>query len=433
MIQSVPIKKEIIKTFLKNVNKPIAEISSALFKQLDKSFLRGERLLLDKSTRCTVLRRESDIYKVRLDNTNCVDAEFSKLERAEPISKNMLYGFLMENTSQTIFGRVLKLNVYNDIKKEPEKSTVQVRKPEKKLIKSITDYAPVVAKEKREVGRKYENRVDMFELFVFFTRFSDFVSLSTPIGDFEVFMREMESPRFRSLVVKELMRIIRHARHEESFDDLIVTSLKINHTMIESIRADDKFTEAEGVDWSADIIDKASWTSIVKNFVTYCSQVDSAALKLINVGIFKDDFTAIAKFLFDIVLHCTDFKTYFDKKIEKIRKFEKERYELCGKIRRVDAQLSEEERNKQKRLLTNRLVEIDRFLCNNRLKPCFGRFDGSNYFFVCEDIYFVNGPNVFYVEKTLRDDMLKSFKGNREASAIVIFCRNIVELENASK
>lgn len=440
MIQSLPIKKEIIKTFLKNVNRPIEEISSIIFKHLDKAYLRGEKMIYN-NTQCVILRRDQEKYKVRLENLNIIDVEAIDLKRAEPIGKNMLYGFLIENTTQTIFGRVLKLNVYNDITKgdaekevnsEQGKLNLKVRKNknEKKTQKPIVEYLEVnVKSEKKKFGKIFENREDLFELFIFYGRFNDFLSFNITVTNFENFINEINTPHFKFMVCKEFMKVIRVDKNEEYFNDLITTSLEINVKMIEQIKNSKVFVKDDKVDWKNTHVDKSNWMQVVKSFLFYAVQVNKAAAKLIDTCVFENDFEVLLKFITDIIIHCSSFKVYFDKTVEKLRRVERERYDLNVKYKKIDSEKSKEENEKYKKEHEIKLAEMDKYIINNRLKPRFFRYADSDYYFVCSDIYYTENQNVHIVDKSLRNEFMKNFRGKKEASSIVSFCKNVCEVE----
>lgn len=442
MIQSIPIKKEIIRTYLNNLNKPLEEITNLLFKQLDKTYLCGEKMLLDKTKRCVILVKDDNVYKVRLDNGNCIDVGFDRIERQEHISKNMVYGFLVENTTQTIFGRVLKSNVCNDIKKneiekekdkEPEVKKIKTitNKPDKtQKKKTIEEYMKSSSVEKKIVRvKKYEDKVEMFDMFIFFTQFNSFVSFEYSFENFESFINEFTSMKFKHVVCKEFMKIIRMEMDENYFDDLIKVSLRMNCRIIELVPIEKGFLKVDKFDWKTVVIDKTNWIDVMKNFIYYAVQVDSSKTNLMNTKIFDDYFFVLAKFLMDIVIHTVYFKEHIDKVIEKIRKLEKERFELNCRAKKVDLNLSEDENCKNKRVITGKIIEIDKFLHQNRINPRIGRYDGSNYYYVNSEIYHASKSTVFLVDKSTMNEFLKQFKGIKDASLIVNFCKNIMEME----
>lgn len=193
------IKKEIVKTFLKNTCKPIPIICSEVCKRLNQTFIKDEVVLYNKQKYKII--DNSDMYMIKNLETDKIESvAFEKLKRADEHSKNDVYDFLCENTTDTVFGKILKPNVVNELKKTDEKEKKTAVEKHKTVEK------PKVIVHSIKTENPFNNFIsdDMiaFEVFVFIVGHKKF--LKTRGIDFTMFLKLLGSEDYCFEIVKSL-------------------------------------------------------------------------------------------------------------------------------------------------------------------------------------------------------------------------------------
>lgn len=118
MIRDEHLKRYILCSYNKYINKELKAITCLIFNNLSKKFIINEKVLFTKEAMFgNIIRRSKDKYSILLENRLIVDnAQYENIKRAEYITTEMIFSFLLNVTCDTPFGiKLLKRQIFDEL------------------------------------------------------------------------------------------------------------------------------------------------------------------------------------------------------------------------------------------------------------------------------------------------------------------------------
>lgn len=392
MTLSNAIKKEIAKTFLKNIEKPIPIICSEICKKLNQTFLKDEIVIYNEK-KYKVLENE-ETYKIENINTSQIETvAFSSLKREREHSKNDVYEFLCENTNETVFGKVLKKNVLPDINKADEKERRAYF--ERKQMNSMI-LLPATSKKNPSF---FSDDVISFEIFAFVVGNKKF--LKTRAVPIKQFFEQLEDESYCFDLIRSLFVFVKALEGELDFIPKLRSAIGFCELKNQSKRT-------LNPDVNLQQMTRLNYKEFLNSLFYVYSQLteDKRFLILIDA-----DIKHIIKFFIDFVIKTSEFKKYVDTLIETTRQREKLRYEVNTKLRKMNASASVNEG--EKKYLFDKHVEVERLLLHEKTKFCIGTHEG-NYFLVAGALYKIVDNLIYAIGLEQVEGILKMIKGTKD-------------------
>lgn len=404
MTLSNAIKKEIIKTFLKNTCKPIPLICSEICKKLNQAFIKDE-IVMYKQKHFKVLEL-GDVYKLKDIETEKIELmPFEALKRVDEHSKNDIYEFLLENTTDTVFGKILKPNVVNEIRRledrERKLPTEKVKLVTQNIVPSKTN------------SNYISNDLVAFEIFIFVIGNKKFTKAQGV--DFVKFLELLKDEKYCFELVKMLFDYIKAYKREGDFFVKLQKAVRL--CMLSETSNDINI-----YDWESKQLSQANYNEILDRFFSFCSfkSSDKRFLTLVSAEVKHK-----IKFLIDFVITTSEFKKYIDSTIEVTKQREKTRYEINSKLRK--STINQVKNENEKRELFAKHEEIGKMLMQERVKFALGHYKGD-FYFVNDAMYRISEDKIFGVNINEIEIILKALKGAKDNAQLSQNLRQIKEI-----
>lgn len=415
MVLTTPLKKYIVQTFIKCSTQPIPALTTRISKYLSCNYINDEIVFYEKK-KCNVkiIKSIEDSYVVsfKCDTTDddireinrdidrdicrdiCETVRGNELDRTFSIGKNDIASFLNQITEDTPFGKILRQNVWNDLRSE-ENSFVndnyddivlkKHRTSENKVYADITRMSGIGKLGMKDISidsRLTENRMQMekfygkliktsgfsekylyifLEVFLFLSNNNEYLSFEgIEIEDFLDELKKKDNEcKFIILIVNRIMKkISEHFRfaREKEIKEMFYNAIEENNLVIEK-EFSANYTEKENANfknlflannkneneiiWNNIEVTKSNWIQIVKNFLFDCYntyQIEGffkfGRICKKNTELGNEDKLFILKFLIDVVTKTFTFKEFIGESIEARKMKEKTLFDIKSHIRR---------------------------------------------------------------------------------------------------